>query len=69
MDYTPEQQELIRRMIEISARIDQLGAAYAAQPVAPDPVAALTTAIRHANESGALCRQHGQLFREFLDTL
>jgi hypothetical protein len=34
-----------------------------------DAVTALTTAIRQSNEIGVLFTQHGDLFREFLDTL
>jgi len=74
MEYTEEQHALIQRMGEVSARMDQLMAEHrAAHAVAGqnliDAVTALTTAIRQSNEIGFLFTQHGDLFREFLDTL
>lgn len=74
MEYTAEQLALIRRMGEISARMNQLmiehHAAHtdAAQNLV-DAITALTTAIQQSSEVLALFTQHGDLFREFLDTL
>jgi hypothetical protein len=74
MEYTAEQRDLIRRIGEVSARMDQLMAEHRMAHAAAgqnliDAVTALTTAIRQSNEIGVLFTQHGDLFREFLDTL
>jgi len=74
MDYTAEQQVLIRRINEVSARIDHLMMEHrmvhnAAGKDLIDAVTALQIAIQQSNEIGVLFTQHGDLFREFLDTL
>lgn len=74
MNYTDEQQALIRRIGEVSARMDQVMAEHRAAHAAAgqnliNAVTALTDAIRQSNEIGVLFAQHGDLFREFLDTL
>jgi len=74
MEYNDEQRAIIRRMGEISARLD---AAMEADRAAHERVsldivnlsAALIAAIQRSNEIGTLQRQHGDAFREFLDTL
>ena len=74
MEYSSEQHDIIRRIGELSARIDQtMTAHHAAQGAAARNLAelgnALIAAIDHAAEITSLCRQHGDLWREFLDTL
>lgn len=67
MDYSPEQRDLIRRMGALSREMDLM----AGQSLAShsNAVTALTEAIRYSAEMHKLCTQHGDLFREFLDTL
>jgi len=74
MNYTPEQRAIIQRIGEISARFDATVASHREAQVAAgrnliDAVAALTTAIERSNELMPLFLQHGDAFREFLDTL
>jgi hypothetical protein len=74
MTYTDEQRAIIRRIGEISARIDAVEAEHAAMQAAMGQSilnmgANLIAAIEHANRLGALRRQYGDAFREFLDTL
>lgn len=74
MNYTTEQLALIRRMGEVSSRIDQTMTRHRAANAAAgqnliDAVTALTQAIQQSNELDVLSKQHGDLFREFLDTL
>lgn len=74
MQYSDEQRAIIRRMGEISARLDAA--------MEDDRVAHLATsrdllhlgtelsaAIRRSNEIGIMQQQYGDAFREFLDTL
>jgi hypothetical protein len=84
MNYTPEQHTIIARMGEISRQFDVVLArhreaqatANAAQvEVSRDVVAALAQAIERlslateqSNELWSLFKQHGDVFREFLDT-
>jgi len=72
--YTPEQLAIIARMGKISARIDAVNAAHRAAHGAIGQNLLnlgrdLIAAIEHANEVGTLHQQHGDTFREFLDTL
>jgi len=74
MEYNDEQRALIQRMGEISARLDELMAADRAAHERVslsirDLGAELLAAIHRSNEIGTLQRQHGDAFREFLDTL
>lgn len=74
MDYTPEQRAIIVRMGEISAQIEATVARHRETQIAAggsmvDAVAALTAAIDRSNELMPLFLQHGDAFREFLDTL
>lgn len=74
MDYSAEQREIIRRMGEVSREMDQMAEENRTAQTATarnliDAVTALTDAMRYSAEMGRLCRQHGDLFREFLDTL
>jgi hypothetical protein len=81
MDYSDEQRTLIRRIGEMSARIAQARAqhrsAQAAQVEALSDmanglnaaIAGLTRALEHSDELTVLVQQHGDLWREFLDTL
>jgi hypothetical protein len=74
MEYNDEQRAIIRRMGEISARLD---AAMEADRAAHAAVrlnllnfsTELAAVIRRSNEIGTLQREHGNAFREFLDTL
>jgi hypothetical protein len=74
MTYTEEQRAIIRRIGEVSAQLDATAAAHReAQQAAArgliDAVTTLTIAINQAAEIGALNQRHGDLWREFLDTL
>jgi len=72
--YTPEQHRIIRRMGELSA---QLNTAMEADRVAHITMTRdlvnlgteLSSAIRRSNEIHRLATEHGDAFREFLDTL
>jgi hypothetical protein len=73
-DYTEEQRAIIRRMGAITVRID---IAMEADRVAHVTMShelvnlgvELSTAMRRSNEIHRLLAQHGDMFREFLDTL
>lgn len=74
MEYTSEQRDIIRRIGELSARIDQTMIQHeTAQATAAhsllDVGNSLIAAIDRAAEITSLCRQHSDLWREFLDTL
>jgi hypothetical protein len=85
MNYTAEQRAIIQRMGEISRQFDMVlvrhreaqAAANAAQVgVSRDVVLALSAAIgrlamatEQSNELWPLFKQHGDAFRELLDTL
>jgi hypothetical protein len=74
MIYSPEQLAIIRRMGEISMRIRDAAAAHRAAQAEEashliDAVAALRRAIERGEEMGRLTAEHGDAFREFLDTL
>jgi hypothetical protein len=74
MDYTPQQRAIITRIGEISAELDATLVRHrAAQAEAGrsilDAATALTDAINRAAEIGELTQRHGDLWREFLDTL
>jgi hypothetical protein len=57
-------------MDEVSRQLTELTDADAAAGHSlVDAVAALYKAIEFAARVNALCQQHGELFREFLDTL
>lgn len=74
MTFNDEQRAIIQRMGEISARH---GAAMEADQAAHAAIrfdllnfaTELASVIRRSNEIGALQREHGDAFREFLDTL
>ena len=74
MPYTQEQRELIRRIGEVSAQMRATVASHqAAQLTAArnmlDAATALTAAIDRSNELLPLFLHHGDLWREFLDSL
>jgi hypothetical protein len=58
-----------RRMSEVSAEIDRVAAEHRAAPAPADIGAALLAAMNYSGEMVRLGRQHGDLWREFLDTL
>lgn len=74
MEYNDEQRAIIRRIGEISARYDAaMEADRAAHATMSrnilDLGAELLAAMERSNEIGALQRDYGNAFREFLDTL
>jgi hypothetical protein len=74
MNYTPEQRALITAIGFVSAEIDQVvgqhqQAQVQAGTAAIDVVTALRTAIEQSNRLAPLIRRHGDLWREFLDSL
>lgn len=74
MEYTPEQRAIIQRIGDVNKRLDEaMVRSREAHATAGhdllDAVRALTDAIDRSTEITALCLQHGDLFREFLDTL
>jgi hypothetical protein len=74
MKYNDEQRAIIRRMGEISTRhraaMEADQAAHAALRFDLLNFATeLASVIRRSNEIGALQAEHGDVFREFLDTL
>ena len=74
MTYTEQQLAIIRRVGEISARIRAVAAAHRTAQADEarhliDAITALTNAINRSAEMGRLCEEHGDAFREFLDTL
>ena len=70
MEYNDEQRALIRRMGEISARLDAAMAAdRAAHETMSDLFTELFAAIQRSNEIGALQMEHNDAFREFLNSL
>lgn len=74
MEYNEEQRALIRRMGELSARLDAAmeadRTAYAAMRLDLLNFATELAAVsRRSNEIGALQAEHGNAFREFLATL
>jgi hypothetical protein len=76
MAYTPQQLEIIRRMADLSKQINETAAAHRrAQSVEPrklrfsDAIASLEIAMNYSTEMHRLCTEHGDAFREFLDTL
>lgn len=74
MNYSDEQRALIRRMGEIKAQAEFV---LEADRVAHETVSInlvnlgieLSAAMRRSNEIHRLLAYHGDLFREFLDTL
>jgi hypothetical protein len=74
MNYTPEQRAIIARIGNISARYYAIAeqhrlAQIAAGRATLDAISALTAAIDRSNELAPLFLEHGDAFREFLDTL
>jgi hypothetical protein len=74
MTFNEQQHAIIRRMSEISARLDAaMEADHAAHTAMGNNLlnisAELVATIRRANEIGILQREYGNAFREFLDTL
>jgi hypothetical protein len=74
MEYNDEQRAIIRRMGDVSARVrvamDADRAAHLAMTHELVNLGAeLSGAIRRSGEIHALLAEHGDLFREFLDTL
>jgi hypothetical protein len=74
MDYTPEQRALIARMGEVSRRYHAAMERHRQSQLTVgrtlvEAVAALTVAMEHSNELTPLFQEHGDLFREFLDSL
>jgi hypothetical protein len=74
MNYSTEQLAIIRRMGDISARIRDTAAAHRAAQAEEarhliDAITALRRAMDRNEEMGQLTAEHGDAFREFLDTL
>jgi hypothetical protein len=74
MEYNDEQRAIIRRMGEISGRLDVAMEASreAHSNMRMDLLnfaTELASAMRRSEEIHALARDHGNAFREFLDTL
>jgi len=74
MNYNEEQRAIIRRMGDISARIRETAAAHAVAQAEEaqhliDAITALTNAMNRSAEMHRLATEHGDAFREFLDTL
>ena len=74
MDYTPEQRAIIARMSDLSTRYHapvarQRDAQARAGQTMIDAVAALTAAMERSNELTTLFLEHGDAFREFMDSL
>jgi hypothetical protein len=74
MEHTPEQQDIIKRIGDVNKRIDEVTAENQANQVAVansliDAARALTSTIQQSAEIHRLCIEHGNLFREYLDTL
>jgi len=70
MSFTPEQRAISLRLDEISRRLDAaMEQASTAQVAAGEDIfAALIAAMNSAREIGALQKEHGSVFREFLNT-
>ena len=74
VNYTPEQRAIIARMGDVSARyhatvVRHRDAQLRAGQTMIDAVAALTAVMERSNELTTLFLEHGDAFREFLDTL
>jgi hypothetical protein len=71
MNYTDQQRAIIRRIKDISARYDAAMAADRAAHAAmnQDIFAELTATLERSKAIGALHRQYGVAYREFLNTL
>jgi hypothetical protein len=74
MTYTAEQRALIQRIGDISVRFNetlrrQQEAQLAEGERLIDAITALRTAMDRSRELMPLFQQHGDAFREFLDTL
>jgi len=74
MDHTPQQRDIIRRLGEVSREIDKTVEQHqAAQSTAfrtlAELGAAMMEAIDYSAQITALGKRHGDLWREFLDTL
>jgi hypothetical protein len=75
MEYTPAQRDIIRRIGDVNKRINEATAAQEAVQATVEAVAlsgavrALTDTMNRSAEIHRLCREHSDLFREFLDTL
>jgi hypothetical protein len=74
MDYTPEQREILRRLGEISAQFDAAASQQQAAQAAMyqdilEMGTALIAAINHSTALVTLHKRHGDVWREFLDTL
>jgi hypothetical protein len=72
--YSAEQIAIIRRMGDISARIRDAAAAHSAAQAEEathlvDAITALHRAMNRSEEMLRLTTEHGDAFREFLDTL
>jgi hypothetical protein len=72
--HTPEQRAIIARMGALSTRINSALAADAEEygKMRLDLLnisTSLAAAMRRSNEIHTLCQQHGDAFREYLDTL
>jgi hypothetical protein len=74
MTYTAEQRDIIQRIGDLSARFDAAVAAHHASQTAIgrnliDITTAMLAAINQTGELVTIQKQHGDAFREFLDTL
>jgi hypothetical protein len=74
MNYTAEQREIIQRIDDISVRFNEIlrrqqEAQLAEDERLIDAITALRTAIDRSRELMPLFQQHGDAFREFLNTL
>ena len=74
MNYTAEQRAIIARLGDSSRQCNEMAARHRAEQIQSgrnmiDAVTALTQAIDRSNELAVLHQRHGDLWREFLDTL
>jgi predicted transcriptional regulator len=77
MKHTPEQRDIIRRIHEVNTQIEEITAAHDEFQIAETEILAalgstlraLTATMERTAEMHRLCREHGELFRKYLDTL
>jgi len=74
LNYSAEQLAIIARMGELSRRIRDAGAAHDRAQIEEgehliDAITALRNAMNRSVEMNRLTAEHGDAFREFLDTL
>jgi hypothetical protein len=81
VDYSPEQRDIIRRLGEVSREMDRVAEAELIAQTATTTaisnagqslltaIESLQATLRYSAEIHKLGKQHGDLFREFLDSL